>query len=301
MPKGGAKDVHVGLIAIKPGDGAVVAMYGGADFQKTQFNSATEAIMQAGSTFKPFALIARPAGQHQHQDASSTATAPELRRVRGLTQRRGVQLGQGRNFAGEQFGNIDLRRRPATRSTPSSSSSTTRSAPAKTREAAIAAGMPAKGLDDNHANVLGTALAARHRHGQRLRDDRGAGRAGTPYFIEKRHVGPGDFNYKAKPQTKRGLRQGRHGRRHRRDDLRRQGRGTGDEAAQNLGRPVAGKTGTSTDSKSAWFAGFIPQLATSVGMYKPDENGNPQTSIDQAPGSASSPVARSRLRIWTTS
>ena len=53
-----AADVYAGLVAVKPGDGAVFAMYGGADYQKRQISSATDAIMQAGSTFKPFALIA---------------------------------------------------------------------------------------------------------------------------------------------------------------------------------------------------------------------------------------------------
>ncbi len=41
-------------------------------------------------------------------------------------------------------------------------------------------------------------------------------------------------------------------------------------AAQALGRPVAGKTGTATNGEgavsSAWFSGYTPQLATSV-MY----------------------------------
>ncbi|MEO9152384.1 MAG: transglycosylase domain-containing protein, partial [Lapillicoccus sp.] len=53
-----ATDVYAGLAAVKPGDGAIVALYGGADYQKRQISSATGAIMQAGSTFKPFALIA---------------------------------------------------------------------------------------------------------------------------------------------------------------------------------------------------------------------------------------------------
>lgn len=32
-----------------------------------------------------------------------------------------------------------------------------------------------------------------------------------------------------------------------------------------MGRPVAGKTGTSSDYKDAWFIGFTPELA--VGVY----------------------------------
>ncbi len=38
--------------------------------------------------------------------------------------------------------------------------------------------------------------------------------------------------------------------------------GTGEKAA--IGRPAAGKTGTTTDFKDAWFVGFTPQRSTSV-------------------------------------
>ncbi len=40
--------------------------------------------------------------------------------------------------------------------------------------------------------------------------------------------------------------------------------GTG--AAANIGRPAAGKTGTTSDYKDAWFVGFTPDLATAVWM-----------------------------------
>lgn len=43
--------------------------------------------------------------------------------------------------------------------------------------------------------------------------------------------------------------------------------GTGFRAA--LGRPVAGKTGTTTSFADAWFTGFTPQLATSVWVGNP--------------------------------
>ena len=41
-----------------------------------------------------------------------------------------------------------------------------------------------------------------------------------------------------------------------------------------LGRPIAGKTGTSNDNRSAWFVGYIPQMVTVVAMYETDEAGN---------------------------
>ncbi|MFE9245830.1 transglycosylase domain-containing protein [Nocardiopsis sp. NPDC006938] len=39
-------------------------------------------------------------------------------------------------------------------------------------------------------------------------------------------------------------------------------------AALDDGRPVAGKTGTSSDAVSAWFVGYTPQLSTAVGLSR---------------------------------
>lgn len=48
--------------------------------------------------------------------------------------------------------------------------------------------------------------------------------------------------------------------------------GTGTAAAVGLeGRPIAGKTGTGTDNLDAWFAGYVPQLTTVVWMGYPVE------------------------------
>ncbi len=47
--------------------------------------------------------------------------------------------------------------------------------------------------------------------------------------------------------------------------------GTG--TAAQIGRPVAGKTGTTQDNRDAWFAGYTPQLATVVWMGYPTEAG----------------------------
>nr|WP_246422483.1 transglycosylase domain-containing protein [Nocardiopsis mwathae] len=46
--------------------------------------------------------------------------------------------------------------------------------------------------------------------------------------------------------------------------------GGGDKAALPDGRPVAGKTGTSNDAKSAWFVGYTPQLSVAVGLSRTD-------------------------------
>lgn len=46
-------------------------------------------------------------------------------------------------------------------------------------------------------------------------------------------------------------------------------RGTG--AAANIGRPAAGKTGTTSDYKDAWFVGFTPDLVAAVWMGNDNE------------------------------
>jgi penicillin-binding protein 1A len=53
-----------------------------------------------------------------------------------------------------------------------------------------------------------------------------------------------------------------------------QGTGT----AARIGRPVAGKTGTTQNYGDAWFVGFVPQLSTAVWVGNPDRI-EPMTSV----------------------
>ena len=54
--------------------------------------------------------------------------------------------------------------------------------------------------------------------------------------------------------------------------------GTGTAAAMSDGRPIIGKTGTTTSSKSAFFLGAIPQYTLAVGIFAQSQDPNsPQT------------------------
>jgi membrane peptidoglycan carboxypeptidase len=74
-------------------------------------------------------------------------------------------------------------------------------------------------------------------------------------------------------------------------------RGSG-AAAKAVGRPLAGKTGTTSDNKAAWFDGFAPQLATAVGIYRPGPNGEELEMKDIA-GLREITGSSLPVKIWT--
>ena len=75
-------------------------------------------------------------------------------------------------------------------------------------------------------------------------------------------------------------------------------RGSG-SYAQGLGRPAAGKTGTSSDNKSAWFMGFTPQLSTAVALY--NISGTGQSTVKGWGRYAGSEITGGSfpVRVWT--
>src|SRR5437899_6918127 len=70
-------------------------------------------------------------------------------------------------------------------------------------------------------------------------------------------------------------------------------RGTG-TAVREIGKPIAGKTGTTNDEKDVWFIGFSPDLVVGVymGYDKPRNLGRKATG-----GAIAAPVARDFLKL----
>jgi penicillin-binding protein 1B len=60
------------LLALRPRDGAVLAMVGGRDYARSQFNRATQAHRQPGSLFKPFVYLTGFLKSQEAQDAGFT-------------------------------------------------------------------------------------------------------------------------------------------------------------------------------------------------------------------------------------
>jgi len=269
--------LHVGLTAIKPGDGAVVAMYGGRDFSTTQLNDATQGTMQAGSTFKVFGLLAAL------QKDISTKTVYNGRSPQYFSEFKGETNTSGKveNFNGEDFGGVSLRTALAhSVNTVFAQLNIDLADGGKTasgvKDAAIAAGLPpaTRGLQTNLTNIFGTASPHVIDMANAYATIAAQGRRSTPYLITKVTSVDGNTDYKVKKKVvsafdskvtadvtdamKRVVTEG-----------------TAQTNAQGLDRPAAGKTGTTDDNLAVWFDGFTPQISAAVGIYQ----GNGRQSI----------------------
>ncbi|MGL5928236.1 MAG: penicillin-binding transpeptidase domain-containing protein, partial [Dermatophilaceae bacterium] len=74
--------------------------------------------------------------------------------------------------------------------------------------------------------------------------------------------------------------------------------GTARYIGRNLDRPAAGKTGTSESFRSAWFDGYVPQLATAVGLYRSGAKGE-ELQMEDLPSSGDITGSTFPARIWT--
>ncbi|AXH96762.1 transglycosylase domain-containing protein [Ornithinimicrobium avium] len=258
----GTGDITTALTAVRPGDGAITAMYGGEDYQQTQLNAATSARVQAGSLFKPITLTAAVA---DGVDTLTTFEGPSP-----MTFGTGDGEVEVRNFRDVSFGTLDLRIALAESVNTIYVQLNELIGPEKTVEAAVDLGIPedTPGLGTDLTNVLGTASPTLVEMTNAYATLAAEGQRAEPYLVQQVTTASGDVTYEADPQTEDGV-----------DAdvaadvtdamtyVMTQGSGT---TAGDVGRPVAGKSGTSEDNVSAWFDGFAPQLATGVVMYKGD-------------------------------
>jgi membrane peptidoglycan carboxypeptidase len=165
-------------------------------------------------------------------------------------------------------------------------------------QAAIKAGLPKStpGLEPNLSNVLGTASPHVIDVADAFATFAAQGEQAPWYTVKSVTTDQGEQLFKADPKPKRVFAKDAMA------DLTYalQGvvdHGSGAYAGSNLGRPAAGKTGTSQNNTSAWFSGFTPQLAASVGLYR-DSDGTP-VSLRGLGGLGEVTGGSFPVRIWT--
>jgi penicillin-binding protein 1A len=251
-------------------DGAVRAMVGGRDYVNSSYNRATQATRQPGSSFKLFVyLAALEAGYQPH---TMVGDAP-------------IRVGNWspRNDSGRYSGQVPLRVAFAY----SMNTVAVRLAQdVGTRAVADMAqrfGISTR-IDTNPSMALGSSSV---RLIDMTRAYASVGRGGvgvTPYGIRRVTTADGTLLYQHQDDVSRvlvapwvaqqmtSLLQ---------DVV---DRGTG-QAAQ-LGRPTAGKTGTTTSNKDGWFVGFSSGITTGVWMGRDDNRALPGLAGGRAPARA---------------
>ena len=285
-PRSAPDNLRIGLIAIRPGTGEIIAMYGGRDYLERQLNDATQSIALAGSTFKPFALI-----------AGLEAGIPLTSMWNGDSPQIFDDLGKPytvSNYGNNGWGQIDLL-------TATQRSINTIFVPLgmkagmdKVVDAARRAGIPESvEMIATPSVVLGVASPRVIDVTNAYATFAAQGVYARPFLVSS-VTGPNrGVLYEATTQVQQvfspeimadltyALKSVVNG-------------GTG-SAALALGRPAAGKTGTSQSNASAWFSGYTPQLAASVALFRDSAS----ESLNGIGGLTSVTGGTFPARIWT--
>lgn len=288
MPDDHADNLRVAAITMDATTGAITSMYGGPDYLEIQRNAVTQDIAQAGSTFKPFALIA---GLERGISLDTTFLSNNEMEFEGFDR-------PVRNFGGVDYGYIDL-----VRATQSSVNTAyvqlgLEVTPQVVMDTAIRAGLPEDtlGLEPNPSNVLGTASPHAVDMASAYATIASGGVRTESFMVQSVTDAAGDSVYEHEVESERIFE----------EDVMADTTyamqqvvefGSG-EYANQIDRPLAGKTGTSNENRSAWFVGFSPQIVGSVSLYQVGEDGSaeqitPFGGFDQITGSTIP------SRVWT--
>jgi penicillin-binding protein 2D len=263
---GRPEDPDVALVSIDPRDGYIKALVGGRDYSTNKFNLATQGRRQPGSSFKTFVLVAAlEAGMppSRYVDSSSPAMIPA------------TPVWEVSNSEGRGRGMITMD--SATRASVNTvfarliwelnddESTGAEKVSAVARRMGITSEIPpypAIALGSQNVTPLEMAsaygtLATNGVHFEPVAITKVIDRHGETIF----EVAP-EGSQVLEPEIAgeattvlRGVITG------------------GTARVANIGRPVAGKTGTSQNYRDAWFVGYTPDLVTSVwvGFYQEEK------------------------------
>ena len=251
-------------------DGAVRAMVGGRDYVNSSYNRATQAARQPGSSFKFFVYLT--AIESGYRPDSEVQDAP-------------ITIGgwSPRNSSGRFAGPVSVRQAFALSINTVAVRLAQETGTRAVADMAQRFGITTR-IDTNPSMALGSSTV---RLIDMTRAYAAVARGGvgiTPYGIRRVTTADGTVLYQHQPEEPRVLvapwvaAQ--------MTDLLQSvvANGTGGSAA--LGRPTAGKTGTTSSNKDAWFIGFSSGLTTGVWMGRDDNRALPGLAGGRAPARA---------------
>jgi penicillin-binding protein 1A len=247
------------LVAIDPRDGRVLAMVGGDNYRRSQFNLAVQGERQAGSAFKPFVLAT----------AFEQGIAPST-----VFDSKPVDLSLGdrdwyvTNYEGANLGPIDL-----TTATIHSDNTVFAQLTNVVRPRAVVDEAKRLGISSPLQPYLSIGLGAQAVNPLEMARAfsafaNGGSRIDGSIFGNRPQVVESVNGADNRPQRQRVLAPTS-------AELinlilqRVVTEGTATRAALVDGRPVAGKTGTTENYGDAWFVGYVPQLVVAIWVGYP--------------------------------
>jgi len=280
-------NLHIGLAAIKPGTGEILAMYGGQDYLKYQFNAATQGIASGGSSFKVFALVA------------ALEEGIPLTSIWNGDSPKVYDDGIGRpyvvnNYGGETWGDTSLLNATIHSINTIYVPLGIKAGVEKVVDVARRAGIPESvemvaspsvslGSSSPHVIDLANAYATFAAQGVYAK----------PFIINEVQGPNKGILYQGRIQAQEVFRK---------DVIADLTyalnqitiKGTAAVVGARLNRPAAGKTGTSNDNAAAWFNGYTPEVAASVAFYRD----NATQSLNGIGGLTSVTGGSFPARIW---
>lgn len=263
------------LVAIDR-DGAVRAMVGGTDYVSSNYNRAVTALRQPGSAWKLFVYLAALEAGFQPED--KVVDEP-------------VDIGgwQPKNSGGNYSGEITVRTAFAYSKNTIAAMIGNEVGTSTVANMARRFGITTK-INTSPSMVLGTSETRLIDMTRAFAQVAANGRSLTPYGISKVTTIDGDVIYQAKappgiqlvePYVAGAM-----------IDLMQSAVETGSGRRAQIGRPTAGKTGTTSSNKDGYFVGFSSGLTTGVWMGRDDARPVGDLQGGRAPASAFSAFMR---------
>lgn len=243
------------LLCMDVKTGAIRAMVGGRDFQKSEFNRATQSVRQPGSAFKPFIYTAA------FDKGMTPITRFEDSPVSYPDPSRRSRVWQPKNYDGKFVGSITLREALVHSRNVVTVKLLEHIGVDYAASYATNMGITSP-LDRNLSMALGSSGVTLQEMVRAYGVLASGGKRVAPYFIKRIVDRTGHVFEQAQIVEEQVI------------DPKiaflttyvlqdAVARGTGTRV-KGIGRPVAGKTGTTNDNRDAWFMGFTPSYVTGV-------------------------------------
>ncbi len=263
------KGAQGALVAIAR-DGAVKAMVGGRDYVKTSYNRAVAARRQPGSAFKFFV----------YATALESGVTPD-----DIVEDRPITIGKWspRNDNRRHIGPVTVRNAFALSINTVAVDLAARVGFDTVAETARRFGITTP-IDRQPAMALGTSDVTLLEMASAYAIVANGGSEALPYAISRIVTGSGKILYDREPSPPRVVVAPFVAQRM--TDLMKAAVETGTGRAAQIGRPLAGKTGTTSSNKDGWFIGFTSGVTTGVWMGRDDARAVPGLAGGRAPARA---------------